>query len=126
MKKLVAKLKAVKRDVVALSFAVRDPRCPRAAKALAAVVLAYALSPLDLIPDFIPVIGILDDLILVPFGILLVERLVPAEVMAQARLQAQDRRIEKASNLGLAIVIFLWIAFIFIGFWLVRKLRHPH
>ena len=68
----------IKRDVIALWIAARDPRVPWYAKALAMAVAAYALSPIDLIPDFIPVLGYLDDLVIVPLGILLVVRLVPA------------------------------------------------
>src|SRR3546814_19345602 len=75
--------RTIRRDVVALYLAARDPRVPWYAKALAACVAAYALSPIDLIPDFIPVLGYLDDVILVPLGILLAVRHVPAHVMAE-------------------------------------------
>src|SRR5438445_9945018 len=80
--------RAIKRDVVAVWIAARDPRVPWYAKALALLVAAYALSPIDLIPDFIPVLGQLDDLIIVPLGILLVIKLIPAELMAEFREQA--------------------------------------
>ena len=73
--------KQMKRDVYAVWFAARDPDTPLLAKLVALLVAAYAVSPIDLIPDFIPVLGYLDDLILVPLGILLVMRLVPAEIM---------------------------------------------
>ena len=78
----------LKSDVVALYLAARDPRTPRIAKVLAILVAAYALSPIDLIPDFVPVLGLLDDLVLVPLGIALVLRLVPREVMEDARRNA--------------------------------------
>ena len=86
---------AIKRDVVALWLAARDPRVPWLAKAVAAAVAAYALSPIDLIPDFIPVLGYLDDAVLVPLGILLAVRLIPAPVMAdlRAKASAQDRPV---------------------------------
>lgn len=126
LKQLVNRAKALKRDVVALSFAIRDPECPRRAKFVAWVVVAYALSPIDLIPDIIPVIGIIDDLILVPFGIVIVERMIPPEVMARARVLAGDSRIEKASMVGLAIVLSLWVAFIIVGIVLVNRWRHAH
>jgi uncharacterized membrane protein YkvA (DUF1232 family) len=126
LKPLVSKLKAIKRDVVALSFAIRDPECPRPAKVAAWIVVAYALSPLDLIPDFIPIIGILDDIILVPLGILFVERLIPPEIMARARIQAQDVRIEKASRIGLIIVLTTWVVFIILGIYLTRHWRLTH
>jgi uncharacterized membrane protein YkvA (DUF1232 family) len=75
----------VKRDVVALYLAARDPRTPLIAKLVAAGVAAYALSPIDLIPDFIPVLGYLDELVILPLGILLVVRLIPPELMAEFR-----------------------------------------
>jgi uncharacterized membrane protein YkvA (DUF1232 family) len=77
--------RVIKRDVHALYLASRDPRVPWYAKALAVAVAAYALSPIDLIPDFIPVLGYLDDLILLPLGILLVVWLIPPEIMAEHR-----------------------------------------
>src|SRR5690349_19513989 len=77
--------RVIRRDVHALYLAGRDPRVPWYAKVLAAVVAGYALSPIDLIPDFVPVVGYLDDLILVPVGMLVVIRLIPAEIMAEHR-----------------------------------------
>ncbi len=81
----------VKRDVVALWIAARDPQTPWYAKALCVTVAAYALSPIDLIPDFIPVLGYLDDLVLVPIGIILAIRLVPPGIMAKCRADAELR-----------------------------------
>src|SRR6188472_2135480 len=80
--------RSIKRDVHAIYLAARDPRTPWYAKALAVCVAGYALSPIDLIPDFIPVIGYLDDLIIVPLGILAVVKLIPPEVMAESRAAA--------------------------------------
>jgi uncharacterized membrane protein YkvA (DUF1232 family) len=80
--------RGIKRDVHAVYLAARDPRTPWHAKALAFVVAAYALSPIDLIPDFIPVLGYLDDVVIVPLGILAVVRLVPPEIMAEHRRTA--------------------------------------
>lgn len=91
-------------------IAARDPRTPWPARILAAVVVAYALSPIDLIPDFIPVLGYLDDLFLVPLGIWLVLRLIPGEVMADARRQAADMERPGKSLWGLALVVALWLA----------------
>lgn len=102
--------RALKRDVVALWLAARDTRVPWYAKALAAVVAAYALSPIDLIPDFIPVIGYLDDLILVPLGIAAVVRLIPAEVMDDLREQAAEIIDRPRSRVAAAIVVLLWLA----------------
>src|SRR6266852_5354025 len=80
------RVRALKRDVVAIALAVRDPRVPWYAKAVGVCVVAYALSPIDLIPDFVPVLGYLDDLVLVPLGLLLVLRLIPVDVLAEHRI----------------------------------------
>jgi len=99
----------LKRDVVAIAFAVRDPRVPWYAKAMGACVVAYALSPIDLIPDFIPVLGYLDDLVLVPLGLLLVVHLIPADILAEHRVAAAkvvDRPISRA---GAMAVIAVWV-----------------
>ncbi len=84
-----ARLESVKTDIRALAIAARDPRVPWYAKAVAGVVVAYALSPVDLIPDFIPVIGYLDDVVLVPLGIRLAIRLTPEDVWADCRARAR-------------------------------------
>ena len=97
----------IKRDVVALWIAARDPRVPWYAKATAGAVAAYALSPVDLIPDFIPIIGYLDDLLIVPVGIMLAVKLVPADLMREFREEAM-RREKPVSKAGLAFMIALW------------------
>jgi len=107
----------LKRDVVALWLAARDPRTPWHAKALAGFVAAYALSPIDLIPDFIPVIGWLDDLLIVPAGIWLALRLVPPELMAEFREQAESRARPR-SRAAAAIIIALWLAAAGLLLWL--------
>lgn len=108
---LISKTKAwarsIKRDVIALWLAARDPRVPWYAKTVAALIAAYALSPIDLIPDFIPVLGYLDDLLIVPLGIILAVKLIPSDVMADLRLKAAEQDRPK-SMVGLLIVIFLW------------------
>ena len=101
--------RAVKRDVVALWLAARHPLTPWYAKLVAALVAAYALSPIDLIPDFIPVIGYLDDLIIVPLGILLVVRLIPLELMAELRAAAAARQDRPVSWVGGGLVAAIWI-----------------
>jgi uncharacterized membrane protein YkvA (DUF1232 family) len=114
--------RAVKRDVVALWLAARDPRVPPIAKLLAALVAAYALSPIDLIPDFIPVLGYLDDVVIVPAGILLTVRLIPASVMADLRTQAALRATRPASRSGAALVVIVWLAVSLAAFFfLVRE-----
>jgi uncharacterized membrane protein YkvA (DUF1232 family) len=100
----------LKREVYALYFACRDPRVPWYAKALAAAVVAYALSPIDLIPDFIPVLGYVDDLLLVPLGVMAVRALVPAEVMAQCREKATLLEDKPRSWIAGAVIVALWLA----------------
>lgn len=97
------------RDVVALYFAMGDPRVPWYAKAVAVFVVGYALSPIDLIPDFIPVIGYLDDLILVPIGIWVLLKLIPHDIMEEMRARAEEETVEAdlPRNMVAALVIIL-------------------
>lgn len=111
---LVERLKswarALKRDVVALWLAARDERVSWHAKAVAGAVAAYALSPIDLIPDFVPVIGYLDDLVIVPAGIWLAIRLVPADVLKEHRKTAAEISARPVSRAGMAAIIVIWVA----------------
>jgi uncharacterized membrane protein YkvA (DUF1232 family) len=100
----------LRRDSHAIYLASRDPRVPWYAKLLAIAVAGYALSPIDLIPDFIPVVGYLDDLIIVPLGVWFVLRLIPDEVMAEYRVRADEAGQRPVSRTGMAAVILLWIA----------------
>jgi len=100
---------ALKREVTALALAARDPRTPRVAKLLALAIVAYALSPIDLIPDVIPVLGLLDDLVLLPVGLWAVMRLIPAEVLAEHRAAAAGGARPAPSRAGAAIVVALWL-----------------
>ncbi|KJC56753.1 membrane protein [Bradyrhizobium sp. LTSPM299] len=109
----------LKRDSYALYLASRDPRVPWYAKALAVAIAAYALSPIDLIPDFIPVIGYLDDLILLPLGIWLAVSLVPPDVMAECRIRASVTLQRPASRAGMIAIILLWIAGAFALAWAI-------
>ena len=97
------------RDGHAIYLASRDPRVPWYAQALAIAVAAYALSPIDLIPDFIPVVGYLDDLIILPFGVWLVVSLIPEEVMVECRAKADAAGRRPVSKAGLVTIIVLWI-----------------
>lgn len=113
--------RTIKRDVHALYLAAHDPRVPWPAKALAICVAGYSLSPIDLIPDFIPIIGYLDDVILVPLGILLVLRLIPPELMAEHReaaAAAQDRPISRTAAI---VITFIWIVSITLAGWLCYR-----
>lgn len=102
--------RALKRDVVALWLAARDPRTPLAAKLAAGAVAAYALSPIDLIPDFVPVLGYLDDLLIVPTGIALAVHLIPAPLMAEFRAQALARLERPRSLAAAGVIVGLWVA----------------
>src|SRR5205823_6830792 len=97
--------RTIRRDVVAVWIAARDPRVPWYAKALAVAVAAYALSPIDLIPDFIPVIGYLDDLVILPLGIWLVVSLIPGDVMVEYRAKAGETARHPASRAGMVAII---------------------
>jgi len=111
----------VKRDVHAIYCAARDPRVPWYAKALAICVAGYALSPIDLIPDFVPILGYMADVIIVPLGILIVVKLIPPEIMAEHRAVAalaQDRPVSRTAALVIAIV---WTACIGLAGWLCYR-----
>lgn len=102
--------RALKRETCALYFACRDPRVPVVAKVLAAVVVAYAFSPIDLIPDFIPVLGHLDDLILIPLGVLLVRALIPESVLEECRQRALALEGKPVNRAGAMAVVLVWLA----------------
>ncbi len=113
--------RAIKRDVHALYLASRHPLVPWYAKVMAAVVAGYALSPIDLIPDFIPVLGYLDDLILVPLGILLVILLIPPAVMAECRERAAAAELQATSRVAPLAIASIWIASMLLCAWLVYR-----
>lgn len=100
--------KALKAEIAALAGAVRDSRTPWHAKALGIIVVAYALSPIDLIPDFIPVIGFLDDAILLPIGIWAVLRLIPQHVMEEHRANVAAGTRLPPNRFAAAVIIALW------------------
>ena len=110
---IVARLKGwargIKRDALALWVAARDPRTPPLAKLLAVAIAAYAFSPIDLIPDFIPVIGYLDDLIIVPLGIILVIKLIDPALMATFRATASELAARPVSRMAAAVFILIWV-----------------
>lgn len=112
-----ARARTIRRDAVAIWIAARDPRVPWYVKLVAAAVGAYALSPIDLIPDFVPVLGYLDDLVIVPAGILLTVRLMPAGLMEEFRTEATRRMGRPTSVLGAAFVVSLWMAAFALTVW---------
>jgi uncharacterized membrane protein YkvA (DUF1232 family) len=105
------RVRALKKETFTLYLACRHPRVPWYAKALALLVVGYALSPIDLIPDFIPVLGYLDDLILVPLGIMLVIRMIPEEVLAECRRQSEEivGRATRVAKIAAAVIVAIWI-----------------
>lgn len=124
LEKWKARARLLKREVYALYLAYRDPRTPWYGKAFAALVAAYAFSPIDLIPDPIPVLGYLDDLILLPLGVMIALRLIPDEVMADARPEAEDALAEgnPVSRAGVIIVVIMWVLLIVLAVLLLRPL----
>jgi uncharacterized membrane protein YkvA (DUF1232 family) len=116
----------LKQETYALYLALRDARVPWYARLLAACVVAYAFSPIDLIPDFIPVLGYLDDLLIVPLGVALVLRLIPPAVMEECRARARELMAEgkPVSRTGAAIVIALWLLALALCVWLAVRALH--
>lgn len=100
---------AMRRDALSLWIAARDPRTPWVAKAFCAAVAAYALSPVDLIPDVIPILGLLDEVILLPFAIAFAVRLIPRDLMAEFRAEAERRSERPVSRTGAALVVGTWV-----------------
>lgn len=115
LQRATAWAREIKRDVVAIWIASRDPRVPWHVKLLAAVVAAYALSPIDLIPDFVPVLGYLDDIVIVPAGILLIVRLMPDDLMAEFRAEAARREGRPGSRAGAVAIVVIWILVFAVG-----------
>jgi uncharacterized membrane protein YkvA (DUF1232 family) len=107
-----AQVRRLRTETYALSLAYRDPRVPWYAKAFAALVVGYAFSPIDLVPDFVPVLGYLDDLILVPIGIAIALKMIPAQVMEECRVEAREAlRNGRPVNWAVGVVI--------VGIWLL-------
>jgi uncharacterized membrane protein YkvA (DUF1232 family) len=125
--KLKSRTLALRTETYALYLAARDPRTPWVAKGVVLLVVAYALSPIDLIPDFVPVLGYLDDLIIVPAGIALALTLIPRQVMEQAREQAGTCHLETRTGLiGAAIIVLIWILAIILCASFIRVLLRKH
>ena len=116
----------LKTETLALYFSIRDPRSPWYARLAGGAVLAYALSPLDLIPDFVPVLGLVDDLILLPLGLWLTLKLIPPQVMednrARARAEIAERR--PVNWIAAVIIVLVWIAALALTAWVVLRILH--
>ncbi|MGH2378377.1 MAG: YkvA family protein [Candidatus Limnocylindria bacterium] len=111
----------IKRDTYTLHLACRDPRTPWYVKLLAGGIVAYALSPIDLIPDFIPVLGYLDDLILLPLGIVLAVKLIPEAVLVECRARAQLHSERPTSRTAAAVIVAVWLTTAGLLVWLVYR-----
>lgn len=118
------RVRALKQESYALYLAARDLRTPWYTRLIAGVVVAYAFSPLDLIPDFIPILGMLDDLLLVPLGIALAIRLTPAIVLAESRQRAKDafESGKPVSRVAAIVIVCVWISLAAVGIATIAKL----
>ncbi len=123
--KLRQKAKELKVELLALWFACRDPRTPWYAKLWASLVVGYAFSPIDLIPDFIPVLGYLDDIILLPMGIFVAIRLIPDEVLLTSRAKAREwfeqRKAKPKNWLVAMLIILLWVILLLLVCYIVVR-----
>lgn len=119
---LRAAARRIKRDSMTVYFVARDTRTPVIVKILAFAVAAYAISPIDLIPDFIPVLGYLDDVILLPLGILLIIKLTPPEIIANCRQKAEAITSQPTSNMAAIIIVIVWVTCAAaLGYWLIKN-----
>jgi uncharacterized membrane protein YkvA (DUF1232 family) len=110
----------------ALYFAYRDPRVPWYAKGFIGLIVAYAFSPIDLIPDFIPILGYLDDLVIIPLGVLLALKMIPAQVMEESRAKAAEHLHEKKPQykfMGVAVIGVWIVVALVVGMALMRAIR---
>jgi uncharacterized membrane protein YkvA (DUF1232 family) len=115
--------RALRKNSLALYLAAGDARVPWYAKMIIAIVAAYAFSPIDLIPDFIPILGYVDDLLLVPIGIALAIRLIPSGVWQECVARAEEQQLTDMprSLIAAAVIVFVWIAVIVTGWLLLRR-----
>lgn len=118
-----ARLGRLKIEIVALYLARRDPRVPMRARILTVLIVGYLLSPIDLIPDFIPVLGYVDDFILVPAGLALAKRMIPKEVLDEYRLKARDEGISGRTKwIGVILIVAIWVISIYVILGLVFRI----
>jgi uncharacterized membrane protein YkvA (DUF1232 family) len=123
LSRLKSRARLLKTETYALYLAARDPRTPWAARGLVFLVVAYALSPVDLIPDFVPVLGYVDDLVIIPAGIALALRMIPPEVMEESRERARRAVANtRAGLIGAAVIVIVWILAIIVCAILIRNL----
>ena len=126
---LIEKLKnwaqLLKQDILMLWFATKNPKVPLAPKVICIFIVAYALSPIDLVPDFIPILGFVDDLLLLPILIWLAVRLIPNVIIQESRIQADQWLIQNQSkpksNLGFLIVAVIWLLMLWLAYLLIKS-----
>ena len=124
---LKQRARALKAEVLALYLAARHPRTPWYAKAFLVAIVAYALSPIDLIPDFIPVLGFVDEIVLLPFAIVLAVKMIPRDVMEECRAQASQTQLQgsRMGRIGAAFIVLVWLAlFALAAMWAHSSLAH--
>jgi len=123
LKSWKTKSKQLRTEIVALYLAAKHPRTPWYAKVLAALIIGYALSPIDLIPDFIPVVGYLDDLIIIPAGIVLLIKIIPGDILEECRAKAQSDVLNRKPKNWVAgvVIVLIWL----LGLYLVLSLIGP-
>ena len=118
---LKQRARQVKVDLIALSLAARDPRTPWYAKLIIAGCVAYALSPVDVVPDFIPVLGLVDELVFIPIALALAIRFIPEEVLVDCRRRAGEIAERRTSRAAAIVIIACWVALAALGIWLVLQ-----
>ena len=126
---LIEKLKnwaqLLKQDILMLWFTTKNPKVPLAPKVICIFIVAYALSPIDLVPDFIPILGFVDDLLLLPILIWLAVRLIPNVILQESRIQADQWLIQNQSkpksNLGFLIVAVIWLLIMWLAYLLIKS-----
>jgi uncharacterized membrane protein YkvA (DUF1232 family) len=116
-------VKRVKVETYALYLAYKDPRVPWYAKVFTAMIVGYAFSPIDLIPDFLPIIGYLDDFIIIPLGVLFALKMIPEPVMAEYRVKAVEKMSQEGYQNWVAgvVIIIVWILVLVLIFLMVKK-----
>jgi uncharacterized membrane protein YkvA (DUF1232 family) len=122
LERLKTRAHALKNEVFAVYLAAKDPRTPWYAKGLILLIVAYTLSPIDLIPDFVPVLGYLDDLVIVPGGIWLAMRMIPPEVLVEARSAAVEGVDRSAGRFGVIIIVLLWLVVLIFSIYLFLRM----
>lgn len=122
LERLKARARALKNEAFAVYLAAKDSRTPWYAKALIFFVVTHTFSPIDLIPDFVPILGYLDDLIITPGGLWLAVRMIPPEVLAEARVTAAAQGVDRSvGKIGAAIIVLLWIAGLAVAIFLILR-----